>query len=281
MIEDELRSRLIEDTGSPEEAGRLLPVIRRLDAWRAPQPDAQETARLAAKLEKAGEVSALVFGRRLRALEQRPIPKFWCLLRSQLRVLHREMWAASALVMLLGTLVALADYRRSSVGGTALPFILIAPIVSAIGVAYLYGPAADPALEIELALPVTASALLLSRLVLVFGFNLVLGLLASFVLSVAHSDLSFWPLVSAWLAPMTFLSMLAFLLAMLTRDPGVGMLVSLGIWTVQSIKELSLRSLPWPDLNAAGTHLWLWSLAALMGIFALWVGRREEHWLKA
>ncbi len=272
MTEDDLRSRLIEDTGSPEAADRLLPSVRRLEAWPAPEPSARETARLVAGLKLGADT--------LRPAGGWSPSNWWSLLRSQLWVLHPEIWAASALVMALGALVTLAYGMAASGGGPALPFVLIAPIVSAVGVALLYGPSIDPALEIEMALPVPAGAYLLARLVLVYGFDLALGLAASLALSVADAEISFWPLVGAWLAPMTFLSALAFLLATLTRDPGLGMLGSLGLWAVQSVKALRLVSFGWPDLTAAGAQLWLWCLAVAMAACALWVGGREEHWLR-
>ncbi len=279
-MEDDLHSRLMEDTGSPAEAERLLPSVRRLDGWPAPEPTRQDTARLLSRLKAAGARTASRGYPQQLPVAGRPPFQFLNLLRSQLSVLNREIGVASALVMILGALVTLMDHGDPAGRAAALPFILIAPVVSAVGVAFIYGPSTDSALEIEMALPVTAGALLLSRLVLVFGFNLMLALVASLGLCLIHSGTSFWLLVSAWLAPMTFLSSLAFLVATLTRDPGIGIILSLGLWTIQSVKELRLFTFRWPELAAGETRLWLWCLAALMVVFALWVAGHEEHWLK-
>lgn len=207
----------------------------------------------------------------------------WLLLRLQVRVVRREIWAASALVMALGTLVTLAMSGPAASGGT-LPLVLVAPIVAAGGVAFLYGPAVDPMLEIELATPASSRLVLLARLALVFGFDLGLGLAMSVVLAVLQPEVSLWPLVMDWLAPMAFLSTLAFLLTVLSTDPGLSVLVSLVLWGGLNVRKsvgLLLGRLPWPlpDLLAASARPWLWGLALLFGVLALWAAGREERWL--
>jgi hypothetical protein len=206
----------------------------------------------------------------------------WLLLRAQERVVRREIWVASTLVMALGTLVTLATYGPHSPSGS-LPLVLISPIVAAIGVAFIYGPAVDPALEIELATPASTRLILLARLVLIFGFNLALGLMGSVVLAGLRSEVSLWPLVMAWLAPMAFLSALAFMLTILLADPGIGVLVSLGLWAVQSMGQVVTRSgISWnlPDLTAVEVRPWLWALTLLFFALALWASGRDERWLR-
>jgi hypothetical protein len=203
------------------------------------------------------------------------------LLRSQLLVIRAEIWPASALVFALGLLVTLATCTQA---GGALPFVLTAPIVAALGVAFIYGPAVDPALEVELATPTSPHLVLLARLVLVFGFDLALGLAGSLALALLRPGLSLWLLVSAWLSPMAFLSTLSLLLSVLSADPGLGMLVSLVLWAVHSVGRIAdPTSLPWRilDLTTAAVRPWLWALALLMGSLALWASEREERWLRA
>jgi len=221
-------------------------------------------------------------------------------MRAQPGVVRHEIWAASALVMLLGVLVTLAVYDPAASGaatlGTAtlgaatlgaatLPFVIVAPIVTAVGIAFLYGPAVSPALEIELAAPASPRLILLARLALVFGFDLGLGLAGSAALALLRAEISFWPLVSTWLAPMAFLSTLALLLTVLTLEPNMGILVSLGLWIVPSaMRFTALNSTPpplaWLDLMATSARLWLWLGALVLGGLALWIGGHEEHWLK-
>jgi hypothetical protein len=275
MNDEELLNQLIEDTGSLEKAAELLPVIHKLQEWKESPPLIQETAKLTDVLVR------LLKARRKSTISYR-LYLGWLVLCSQLRVVQHEIWAATAIVMGLGTLVTLG-YSISNATDVTLPFVLIAPIAAAAGIAFLYGPSVDPALEIELTTPVSPRQVLVARLTLVFGFDLVFGLVGSAILSLLRTDISFWPLVSAWLAPMAFLSSLAFLMTTLTLDPGMSLLACLGLWIIENLTRLipGVR-LPFsvPDLTAATTRPWLWLLAVLLSGAAFWLGGGEEHWLK-
>jgi hypothetical protein len=277
---EQLRAKLIEDTGSPLEAEQLLSTARRLRDWPAPQPSAQDTAKLLAALQPALPARSSAISHLLSDLRNS-----WPLLliHSQLRVVRAEIWTASALVMALGAVVTLA-LTQPGTGGT-LPFVLVAPFVAALGVSFLYGPAVDPALEIELTTPVSPRLVLLARLALVFGFDLILSLVASAALAVVRPDISLWSLVSAWLAPMTFLSALAFLLSVITLDTLHGVAVSLLLWGYQTMRALvpSDSRLPLlallPNLLAADARWPLFLLAMALSAVALWLAGREERWV--
>lgn len=275
MSGKDLLSRLTEDTGSPEKAAELLPVIHKLQQWETPVPVTGETAHLSKTLQrfiKTRHVPSVSYRLRLG----------WLLLYSQLRVVQREIWAASALVMGLGILIALG-YGVAGSANLSLPFMLLAPVAAAVGVAFLYGPAMDPALEIELTTPVSPRQMLVARLVLVFSFDLLLGLTGSAILSCLRTDVYFWPLVSTWLAPMTFLTSLAFLLTILTMNSGISLLVCLMLWVIQNIRYvIDVSRLPFtlPDLTTANVRPWLWLLTIVLGSVAFWLGGSEERWLR-
>ena len=275
MKDKELLAKLKEDAGSEEESADLLPLVRGLQEWQVPVPTAPETTRLAESMRRLVEA-------RRRGRTASRLSMGWLVLCSQVRVVQGEIWAASAIVMGLGLLVTLG-YSLSQSPEASLPLVLMAPLAAASGIALLYGPSVDPALEIELTLPVSPRQILVGRLVLVFGFNLALGLAGSAALSVLRADVPFLPLVSAWLAPMTFLAALAFLLMTLTLDSGVSLLVCLGLWLLQNIGRLipDLHlPFPIPDMTAAVARPWLWLLTFLLIAAALWLGRSEEHWLR-
>jgi hypothetical protein len=203
----------------------------------------------------------------------------WLLLCSQERVVRREIWTASALVMILGVLVTFAVHGpHSSISG--LPFVLLSPIIAAIGVAFLYGSAVDPALEIELATPTSTRLILLARLSLIFGFDLGMGLIGSVALAGLLPEISLWPLVMTWLAPMAFLSALAFLLTVLSSNPGIAVLVSLVLWAVQNLTRMIPISWNLPNLTSPEARPWLWTLATIFAGLALWLGEDNERWLR-
>ncbi|MGD0612940.1 MAG: hypothetical protein ABSB41_15685 [Anaerolineales bacterium] len=275
MKDQDLLARLSEDLGSPEEAAELTPVIRRLENWKAPAPAAEDTLRL------TGTLYRLLKVHRKNTLSYR-LHLGWLVLRSQPRVVQSELWTASAIVLALGTLVTLA-YSHTGGLNVTLPFVLIAPVAAAGGIAFLYGSSLDPALEIELTTPISPRQVLFARLVLVFGFDLLFGLAGSAILSLLRVDISFLPLVSAWLAPMTFLASLAFLLMTMTLDSILNQLICLGLWILQNSTRLvpGIRwPFPFPDLTAAAARPWLWLVAVLLFSIALWLGGGEEHWMR-
>ena len=279
MTDERLRANLLEDMASSNEAERLLPTVLRLKGWPAPAPTAPETASLIQSLQSAMAEQRASPWRKLRIHAGEWWP--WLLLRAQARVVRHEIWIASTLVMVLGALVTLIIYEPTS-SSEALPLVLLAPVVAAVGVSFLYGSAVDPALEIALATPTSPRLVLLTRLTLVFGFDLGLGLAGSLALALFQPGVSLWPLVTAWLAPMAFLSALSLLLSVLSADPGAGALISLGLWVVQNVVRMThANNVLWllTDLTSAAARPWLWSLAIVMGGLALWAGAREEHWL--
>jgi hypothetical protein len=154
----------------------------------------------------------------------------WQLLVGQLPLVRREIWAASALTMTLGCVVALLMGGTSAAGATLAVF---APVVAAVGVAFVYGPENDPSLEVALSTPTPPRLVLLARLVLVYGYDLGLALAATVVLAAARMDAGLvWPLVSLWIGPMLFLSALALLVSLLFGStPAV--LVAMGLWATR------------------------------------------------
>ncbi|MCA9971946.1 MAG: hypothetical protein KC425_17100, partial [Anaerolineales bacterium] len=101
-MDEQQRRYLAEDAG--DEAEALAPVVAALAAWDAPEPAADETARLVMRLQ-----AEMVAGRPL--ADKRPFARLagwwpWQLLRAQARVVQREIWWGSALVLALGVLVS-------------------------------------------------------------------------------------------------------------------------------------------------------------------------------
>lgn len=271
--EPELRARLQEDGATEAETAALLPLLRQLTQPPAP-PTPNATEALLTRL-----------------LPELPAPQvaptwrdaigqswLWLLLVAQARVVRRELWAASLLVMTLG--VALSVVWQGGGAAAGLPLALLAPVVAAVGIATLYSPA-ESVWELEMTTAVSPRLLLLTRLLLVFGFNLLLAILSSVALALLLPTANLWPLIATWLAPMTFLAALAFLITVLTGASEMGMLFSLSLWALQTIRltgdNLGAFVLYWPDLFSPDSRAWLWALALLAFACALWLGGREEQ----
>ncbi len=244
-----------------------------LDGWPAPTVDRAAQAELVRRLQAIPLTS------------MRPTVRFnvrWArlILRAQFRLVHPMTWSASGLIVALGVLVTATLYQPSISAGD-LPFVLIAPLVAAVGVAFLYGVDNDPPLELQLSTPVSPHIILLARLALLYSFNLGLGLASSLALATVHAELSLTPLILAWLAPMTALSALAFLLSVLVFDPLVSVLACFALWCSQVARRAeialpALRSLP--DLLRADLYPVMFLAGAVAILLALWLADREERW---
>lgn len=262
---------------APEEIEQVGAFLRQ---WRTPVPDS------AAKAQVLETLLAEMPEHVLENVPQRqPVRRqlfggawAWLILRSQIRLVHPATWAASGLVIALGALVSLAFYH-STPTGAELPFVFIAPLVAACGVAFLYGLDADPALELQLATPVSPHVILLARLALLFAFNLTITLICSVLLTLFQAQISLAPLVAAWLAPMTFLSALAFLLSVLFFDSLASVLISFLLWVGIVLRRfVVVESFILPDvLNPAFYPLMLLAAPVLV-LLALWLAEREERW---
>lgn len=273
--EDRLPELLAEDGLDPETAVTLLPALRQLR---------QETAYTPETAVKAQFIAQMVAATKAESPNTQsvrpPLREWWpwLLLQGQIRVVQKEIWQASALVMALGCLVTFATSRTSP---STLPFIFIAPLITAFSLAFLYDGSLAPIFELENSTPATAHLLLLARLLLVFAFDCALGLCASvlFTQFLPGSPI-LWQLVLTWLAPMAFLSALAFFISIWSGDGVMGSLGSLALWVIYSGWHFS----QWFTAPTAPFIAWQWSgwlLAAafLLGGWGLWLASQTERQL--
>lgn len=199
----------------------------------------------------------------------------WQLLSIQSQIIQREMWPASAAMMALGAIVALISDHVEFV-------YFIAPLVAAASLAILFSPDYDPAMELTLSTPTSPWKVLLARLSIVSGYNLLLALGASLLLLVVVPPELFGALVLGWLGPMTFLSALALLLS-LWMGTSNAIAITYGLWFVQYIPYKSLGawmlSPGWSSVLLAYQQFWqspmlLLSLSVLLFGVALWFANR-------
>lgn len=246
-----------------------------LRRWQAPEADPAAKAALIERLLRVQTLSPVPVRPPLK------MSLLWIglILRSQMRLINALAWAASALLLALGTLVTFISFHTPN--GTTLPIILVAPVVAAVGVAFLYGEEVDPPLELQMTTPVSPRVILLARLALLYGFNLALTLMCSVVLAATQAQISLMPLVLSWLAPMTFLSALAFTLSVLFFDTTLSIILSMSTWFVLVWRHLSDMTLtPYaaylPDLLSVDLRPILFiGAVALVGL-ALWLSERES-----
>lgn len=127
---------------------------------------------------------------------------------------------------LISTVVVFGAGALISLGPGQPVVWLVAPAVAAVGIAFAYGPAIDPAWELSSSCAVSQRMVLLTRAVAVFALNAALGLLAS-AASGAVAALTF-----GWLLPMTAVSALALAAAVVARSAVVGAAAGVAAWVI-------------------------------------------------
>lgn len=198
----------------------------------------------------------------------------WRVAWAQARLIHVGVWLASALC--LACLTLYAAVARSQGGAQALALAL--PLIAAAGAAFVYGREADPALEITLAAPTSLRVILLSRVALVFGYDVTLGLVATTVAALTHGQ-SVASAVTLWLGPAALLASGALLLSLLL-GPLVSVVSALGVWLAQVIQLESIHGVR--DLRFALDPIWrtnglTLSLAAVLLLLAVIYVPRQER----
>lgn len=202
----------------------IASATRQLDIVAAPAPDL--LGRIHDELDQDAAAQPAIGPTDVRSLQY-----LWQLLCGQAPLVRRGIWLASGLTTALGVLVAIATLNQS-IGSFTLA--LIAPVVAAFGMAFIYGPENDPSLEIAISTPTSPRLVLLSRLTLVFGYDLLLALIASLLLTAVHG-FSLWPLIELWFAPMLFLSALTLAVSLLF-SPLVAMVGALVLWGLRLVQ---------------------------------------------
>ncbi|KAA3646559.1 MAG: hypothetical protein DWQ07_10150 [Chloroflexi bacterium] len=168
-----------------------------------------------------------VLSQALESIQSQPVRtnffvKAWQIIRSQVPLVKKEIWPASLLILVLGFVVTLIADR--------LAFIYaVAPLVSAAGLAFIYGQEHDPAYELTLSTPISQIQILAARSALVFGYNFVIVTLLSGGLTVQYPADLVLPLMLEWIAPMTFLSTLGLCLSIFSNS-GNAIFVSYLLW---------------------------------------------------
>lgn len=196
------------------------------------------------------------------------------LVRAELRLLRVRVLVASAFVMALGVVLAVVQG-----GGAGDVLALVAPVVAAAGVSGVYGPRHDPAFEVVAATPTAQRLILLIRLTLVFGYDLILALAASAVVALLGGSVAgIWALVVAWLGPMALLSALSLLLVV-WFGPDVAIGAALTLWSLRALSGSVLAQAGWlVDLTGVvwSTNLVTGLVAGVLAVAAVIVAGRGE-----
>ncbi len=175
------------------------------------------------------------------------------LLLAQTKLIRLAVWTASVLVMAFGVVLA----RTGGTAGTVMASI--APFVTAAGIAAVCGP--EP--EVAAATITPPRLVLLARVTLVFGYDLVLALLASVLIATPTLP----ALISSWLGPMALLSALCLLLSV-AAGTTVAVTACVGLWLAHLLGPGLAGTTHWLA-PVADALTWLWTTNLLTGLLTV------------
>ena len=182
----------------------------------------------------------------------------WRLLVAQPALARRGLWLGSGVVAGLVLVSAVVDGDRA-----ADLLAIVGPLLAAVGVSFFCGSARRED-EAVLATPVSPRFLLLGRVVLVLGYNLVLSTAMSVPLALGGVH-GLWGVVAGWLGPMMVLAALAFALSVWT-GPNVAVTVATCCWVLRTLD----RAVPLPERVLAWLEpVWATNAATLGGACVL------------
>lgn len=200
-------------------------------------------------------------------------------LRSQVPLVRREIWTATACILLIGAVAAILVEHASIIS-------FLAPMIAAASVAVLFGSEQDPSAELALSTPTSPRQILLARLVLVFSYDFLLALGISLVMVPLIPSLVLLPFVLSWLAPMAFLSALALFLSLIISAENA-IAISYLVWLVQfasgGLAAAGMAQTGSSLLAFLNSYALFWKEpgflligAALIGAAAIWLAGRQE-----
>jgi hypothetical protein len=208
--------------------------------------------------------------------------RLWLVFRAQIPLLPRSIWVVSALVCLFGFALTLAmafqvrGFSEKHAAGDLLVLFIV--VGGASGCAFLYGASVDPGFEWTIATPTSMRLLMLCRMLIVLGYNLALGVVASAAFAaVAGSGL--WGMMQLWLGPLLFLSSLCLAISLFLGST-VALICAVVVEFLQNLPAnitTSLTGLALPALKLDPTSPLLLLATALLMAFVLFFLPRQPR----
>jgi hypothetical protein len=214
-----------------EQLGELDQLEKRLAAYAAPLPVPAAQQQLLDKLKPLSDVlnqeKADEWADPGWQIPKRSIFQWFGLIRTQTELLEKPFWWSSILVFLLGLLLALLDRSKTF----PIMIITFSPILAALMVAFAFRPATQTLWELEKISPTRPLELLYARLVLIFGYNLLVATTLFLITWSRFPGMIFWRMLVIWLGPLLLLTGAALYLTV-RWGTVMGTAVPLGFWSV-------------------------------------------------
>jgi hypothetical protein len=205
---EQLIDALREQGATPQECADLLPALRRLSEWQAPQPEPADTRRLLAVLSSELPVFSSV-RQAIREHRQHRIIRLLATARAQVSLFGLGFWLVSALITLIGAVVVLSRV----VPDQEVALRASGPLLAYLGTIVAFRGRGARTLELELVCLPSPLQLAMARLVIVLGYDVGLGLVLSLVLWAGGTG-QVLALTLSWFMPLLLVAGLALLLSL-------------------------------------------------------------------
>ena len=205
---------LREQELAPEELNDLLPTARRLTEWRIPPASPADTQRLlmllAPQVLGQSPVRQAVHARtQRRSLGLFRLLEMAC---TQVSLFGLAFWLVSALVTLLGAVAVLGNMGFALSTQESL-LRASGPLLAYLGTVVAFRGTGQHVLEFELVCPPTPAQLTMARMVIVLGYDVVLGLALGLALWTGGVEQTV-ALMLSWFMPLLLVAGLALLLSL-------------------------------------------------------------------
>ena len=241
-IEPLLRSALHDSNGSVREAAQYALSLH-------------TDISLQRSNEKVKSESFWTTALSMRVNVQKNVFHLWLVFGAQVALLNRSIWIAPIVAMAVACILT---FFLHSDAGWSLTFATVS--VSATGAAYLYGTENDAGMELALSTPTSLRIILLARLAVVLGYNVLLAALTSVIVVAEHGG-GLWMLVHLWLGPVLFLSSFSLALSLLLGSMFASLIALL--LTLSQVIRVGLEK-PFFIIQTANLNTALWQLHPLL-----------------
>jgi hypothetical protein len=225
---EQLNDALREQGATPEERIELLPTLRRLSEWQAPQPSSADTRHLLARLTSAlpalSPVRQAICEHKLR--QRTSLAFLLAMARTQVSLFGPGFWLVSALITLIGAGIVLSKV----VSDQDVVLRASGPLLAYLGTIAAFRGRDVRVLELELVCLPSPLQLAIARLVIVLGYDIGLGLALSLVLWAGGAE-QVLALTLTFLMPLLLVAGLALLLSLRLSIQAAASL-AYGIWLV-------------------------------------------------
>jgi hypothetical protein len=230
-----------------------------LSRYQVKPASAEDTQRLLAELERELDryPSPLL-----------PRPSLWRLCRSQLHIYKWPLWMISIAVFAM--LTFMSDPSRSSIKYANQPFVLFVPLFILVGALFHFQAWNREMRLVEMITPYPPALLIYSRLLIVLGNNLCLGLISSLYWTLRAEGIPLSSFLLSWIAPAFFLlGVLAYV--MFWKGIKTGFVIAFMLWAAWAAHPALIGDLALRETLLLAEHFFL----LMGGIGFMWLSYKK------